>query len=319
MKRTLLSQLTQRGLQCLLVVTLLVGGLLWPQTAHAYPFYAQQGFENPREPTGRIVCANCHLAAKPTEVEVPHSVLPDTVFKAVVKAPYDHQAQQVLGDGSPGPLNVGALVVLPEGFSLAPAERISEKLKEEIGDLYIQPYSETRPNILLVGPVPGDSHEELVFPILSPDPATDKSVHFGKYLINVGANRGRGQVQPTGDKTNNNLFTAPIGGTVTEVSASEAGGAVITIKGEDGNTVSETIPAGPQILVSQGQQVAAGAALTSNPNVGGFGQHDAEIVLQDSRRVAWLIVFFVGIMLSQTMLVLKKKQIEKVQAAEMNF
>lgn len=30
--------------------------------AQAYPVYAQQGYENPREATGRIVCANCHLA-----------------------------------------------------------------------------------------------------------------------------------------------------------------------------------------------------------------------------------------------------------------
>jgi len=31
------------------------------------------------------------------------------------------------------------------------------------------------------------------------------------------------------------------------------------------------------------------------------------------------MVFLVGIMLSQVLLVLKKKQVEKVQAAEMNF
>jgi apocytochrome f len=30
-------------------------------TANAYPF-AQQGYPNPREANGRIVCANCHLA-----------------------------------------------------------------------------------------------------------------------------------------------------------------------------------------------------------------------------------------------------------------
>jgi apocytochrome f len=65
--------------------------------------------------------------------------------------------------------------------------------------------------------------------------------------------------------------------------------------------------------------VVAGEALTSNPNVGGFGQADKEVVLQDPNRIKWLMVFIGGIMLSQTMLVLKKKQVEKVQAAEMNF
>ena len=42
--------------------------LVLPQSALAYPFYAQQTSpETPREPTGRIVCANCHLAAKPSD------------------------------------------------------------------------------------------------------------------------------------------------------------------------------------------------------------------------------------------------------------
>jgi len=68
-------------------------------SAEAYPLYAQQGYENPREATGRIVCANCHLAQKPVDIEVPQAVLPDTVFEAVVKIPYDQQIQQVLGTG----------------------------------------------------------------------------------------------------------------------------------------------------------------------------------------------------------------------------
>jgi len=48
-------------------------------------------------------------------------------------------------------------------------------------------------------------------------------------------------------------------------------------------------------------------------------EDDAEIVLQSGTRIKWLMVFLVGIMLSQVLLVLKKKQVEKVQAAEMNF
>ena len=64
--------------------------LISSQAANAYPFWAQETApETPREATGRIVCANCHLGAKHTEVEVPQSVLPDTVFKAIVKVPYD--------------------------------------------------------------------------------------------------------------------------------------------------------------------------------------------------------------------------------------
>jgi apocytochrome f len=62
--------------------------------------------------------------------------------------------------------------------------------------------------------------------------------------------------------------------------------------------------------------VAAGAALTNDPNVGGFGQLDAEIVLQNPVRIYGLLAFFAAIALAQIMLVLKKRQVEKVQAAE---
>ena len=60
-----------------------------PSVSSAFPIFAQQNYENPREATGRIVCANCHLAKKPVDIEAPQSVLPDTVFEAVVKIPYD--------------------------------------------------------------------------------------------------------------------------------------------------------------------------------------------------------------------------------------
>lgn len=153
---------------------LLFGNLALPSVAQAYPVFAQQAYENPREATGRIVCANCHLAQKPTEIEVPQSVLPNTVFEAVVKIPYDTAIQQVLGNGEKGAMNVGAALILPPGFKLAPPERLSEEMKEKTSGVYFQPYSAERDNILVVGPLPGEDHQEIVFPILSPDPTTDK-------------------------------------------------------------------------------------------------------------------------------------------------
>jgi apocytochrome f len=282
----------------------------------AYPFWAQQNYASPREATGKIVCANCHLASKATRVEVPQAVFPDTVFKAVVEIPYDTSVQQIAGDGSATGLNVGAVVMLPDGFTLAPQDRLSEELKEETAGIYYSQYSDDQPNILLVGPLPGDDHQEIVFPLLSPDPATDSSIHFGKYQVHVGGNRGRGQVYPTGEKSNNTVFTAPAAGTVSAISAGDGGATVVEITAEDGSTVSETIPAGPSLIVAAGDAVAAGAALTNDPNVGGFGQLDAEIVLQNPVRIYGLLAFFAAIALAQIMLVLKKRQVEKVQAAE---
>jgi apocytochrome f len=294
-------------------------GLATVKPAAAYPIFAQQAYENPREATGRIVCANCHLAAKPTQVEVPQSVLPDTVFEAVVKIPYDTSVQQVVGTGDKGPLNVGAVLMLPEGFQLAPDDRIPEELKEKVSDLYIQPYSDTKQNILVVGPLPGEQYREIVFPILSPDPNKDKSVRFGKYPVHVGGNRGRGQVYPNGEKSNNAVYTASAEGQIASVTKLEEGGYEVAIATETGNTIVDTIPAGPELIVSEGQAVKAGEALTNNPNVGGFGQAEAEIVLQSPSRIAGLLAFFGIVTLTQIMLVLKKKQVERVQAAEMNF
>lgn len=295
---------------------ILSGSVILPQPAQAYPFWAQENYETPREATGRIVCANCHLGAKPTQVEVPQSVLPDSVFKAVVKIPYDLNAQQVLGDGSKGGLNVGAVLMLPEGFKIAPPDRIPEELKEEVGNTYFLPYAEDKENIVLVGPLPGEQYQEIVFPILSPDPKTDKSISFGKYAVHVGGNRGRGQVYPTGQNTNNNVFKATAAGTILAVDAVDSGGYQVTIQTEDGNTVTDVVPAGPELIVAEGDTVTVGAPLTSDPNVGGFGQVDTEIVLQSPGRVKGLIAFIAAVMLTQIMLVLKKKQVERVQAAE---
>lgn len=320
MKKRLLSAVVQKTLTlCTALTLVLLVNFALPGQAIAYPVYAQQAYSNPREATGRIVCANCHLGAKPTEVELPQAVLPNTVFEAVVKIPYDTNVQQVLGNGEKGPLNVGAVLILPEGFKIAPPDRIPEEIQEKVGGLYFQSYSPEQENIVVVGPLPGEQYQEIVFPVLSPDPNSDQSLRFGKYSVHVGGNRGRGQVYPTGDKSNNNLFTAPVGGVVTEVTKVDGGGYTISITPDTGEAVIETIPAGPELLVSQGQQVKPGEALTSNPNVGGFGQADAEVVLQDPNRIKWLLLFFAAITLSQIMLVLKKKQVEKVQAAEMNF
>jgi apocytochrome f len=300
------------------VLVLISGSLALPKTAAAYPIFAQGQYENPREATGRIVCANCHLGAKPTEAEVPQSVLPDTVFNAVVKIPYDTNVQQVQGDGSKGPLNVGAVLMLPDGFQLAPEDRMTEEQREKASELYIQPYSEAHPNWLVVGPIPGEQYQEIEFPVLSPDPNTDKSLRFGKYSIHVGGNRGRGQVYPTGEKSNNAVYNASASGVIDSIDKNEEGGFAVKIQSDKG-IVTDTIPAGPELIVAQGDEVKAGAPLTNNPNVGGFGQIDKEIVLQDPNRIKGLLAFFAIVTLTQIMLVLKKKQVERVQAAEMNF
>lgn len=288
--------------------------------ANAYPIFAQQNYANPREANGRIVCANCHLAQKNVEIEVPQAVLPDTVFEAVVKIPYDQQVKQVLGNGKKGALNVGAVLILPDGFELAPQDRIPEEMKNKVGNLYFQPYTPDKKNIIVVGPVPGKKYSELVFPILSPDPSQNKNISYLKYPIFVGGNRGRGQIYPDGSKSNNTIYNASKGGKITQIEPGEKkGSSNITIETSTGEQIVDKIPAGVELLVKVNQSVQADQPLTNNPNVGGFGQKDTEVVLQNPARIQGLIVFFLFVVLAQVFLVLKKKQFEKVQLAEMNF
>jgi apocytochrome f len=296
----------------------IAGTFFFPKVSYAYPVFAQNAYQNPREATGRIVCANCHLAQKPTEIEVPQAVLPDTVFETVVSIPYDLSKKQITAGGTKGGLNVGAVVILPEGFKLAPKDRLSDELKAKTKGTFIQPYSKEKPNILVVGPISGNKYQEIVFPVLSPDPATNKDVNFLNYPVYVGGNRGRGQVYPTGEKSNNNALTAKGAGQITAIEPAEKGKTNITITTSDGN-VTQTVPSALDIIVKLNQTVKVDEALTMDPNVGGFGQNETEIILQNPNRIKGMIVFFFTVTVAQILLVLKKKQFEKVQAAEMNF
>lgn len=240
-KLAVIGQSAQKAIGKITIVAIAIftifvtSDLVLPQSAAAYPFWAQQTApETPREATGRIVCANCHLAQKPAEIEIPQSVLPDTVFEAVVKIPYDLDAQEIYGDGSKGGLQVGAVLMLPDGFKLAPSDRIPEEMQEKVNGVYFQQYKEDQDNVYIVGPLPGDQYQEIVFPVLSPDPSKDKNINFGKYQVHLGANRGRGQVYPTGQLSNNNQFKASVTGTIAAISESEAGEYEVTIDtGED--------------------------------------------------------------------------------------
>ena len=297
----------------------ILSSLIVPKVAFAYPVFAQQAYESPREATGRIVCANCHLAQKPVELEVPQAVLPDSVFEAVVSIPYDTSVKQVTASGKPGPLNVGSVLILPEGFKLAPKDRLSDEIKAKTKGVFIQPYSKTKSNILIVGPISGDKNQKIVFPVLSPDPAQNKDVHFLNYPIYVGGNRGRGQVYPSGEKSNNTIVASTVSGQITAIEPGEKGKTTVVIQSTSGDSVNLAVPAGLKLAVKVNDVIKGDQPLTYDPNVGGFGQTETEIILQNPNRVKGMIVFFFTVTVAQILLVLKKKQFEKVQAAEMNF
>ncbi|CAM9099160.1 unnamed protein product [Choristocarpus tenellus] len=304
----------------ILILSIIISqSIIFINNSEAYPIYAQQAYTNPRAANGRIACANCHLAEKAVEIETPQAILPNTVFEATIKIPYNKTAKQILSNGQLGNLNVGAVVILPEGFKLAPKNQISKEIQQKNKGVFISPYSSTQENILVVGPISGDQHQEIIFPILSPDPETNKKVNFLKYPIYVGANRGRGQIYPTGEKSNNNIITSSLNGQILTIQTSEKGEKVLNLLNSEGQEMKQVIPKGLTLIVSEKDIIKIDQPLTKDPNVGGFGQTDKEIVLQNSNRVIGFILFSFSVLLTQIFFVLKKKQFEKVQLADFEF
>ncbi|MBA0653891.1 hypothetical protein Goklo_020994 [Gossypium klotzschianum] len=103
------------------------------------------------------------------------------------------QLKQALAYGKKGALNVGVVLILPKGFELAPPDHISPEMKEKIGNLSFQNYCPTKKNILVISSV-------------------------------LGRNRGRGQIYPNENKSNNIVYNATIIGIVSKIIRKEKGG-----------------------------------------------------------------------------------------------
>ena len=289
------------------------------EDSSAYPVFAQQGYSNPRAANGKLACANCHLNQKAIEIESPQAVLPNSVFEIEVKVPYDITRKQIGANGKKADLNVGGVVILPKGFKLASKNQISDEIKKKNKGVFISPYSTEFDNILIVGPIAGKKHQELIFPVVAPDPEKNSDVKYLTYPLYAGGNRGRGQVYPTGEKSNVNVFGAVKSGQISEIGTTEKGAYDIKIIDTNGNEESQIIPKGLELIVKKGDVVKVDQALNINPNAGGFGQEETEIVLQKSTRIIGYLAFCLSVTLTQIFLILKKKQFEKVQAAELNF
>ena len=161
------------------------------QETYAYPKFAQQSYSNPRAANGKLACANCHLNQKAIEVEAPSAVLPNSVFEIAVKVPRDTNASD----------KAGGILILPKGFKLfVPKKKPTPGQNPKAKGVFISPYSTEFDNILVVGPVAtGKTRQNLVFPVIAPDPEKNPDVKYLTYPFYAGGNRGPGQVYPTGE------------------------------------------------------------------------------------------------------------------------
>merc|ERR1712232_480971 len=104
--------------------------------------------------------------------------------------------KQILANGRRGPLNVGSLIILPEGFSVNP----------KASTLFSQ-YRPTNPTRYVVGPLSLKKTPVLTLSVKAP-----RNTNRINQSIEIGANRGRGQIYPNGEKRNNSVFYTPTNG-----------------------------------------------------------------------------------------------------------
>merc|ERR1712157_88231 len=219
--------------------------------------------------------------------------------------------KQIAANGKKADLNVGGVVILPKGFKLASKNQISDEIKKKNKGVFISPYSTEFDNILIVGPIAGKKHQELIFPVVAPDPEKNSDVKYLTYPFYAGGNRGRGQVYPTGEKSNVNTFGANQAGQITSITASEKGDSVVEIINSNGVKTSQDVPKGLVLTVKAGDIVKADQDLNINPNAGGFGQEESEIVLQNPLRIIGYLIFCLFVLLTQNFFFLKKKKKKK--------
>merc|ERR1711862_423397 len=222
--------------------------------------------------------------------------------------------KQIGANGKKADLNVGGILILPKGFKLASKQQISPEIKAKKG-VFISPYSTERDNMFVVGPIAGKKHQELIFPVVAPDPEKNPDVKYLTYPFYAGGNRGRGQVYPTGEKSNVNVFGASQAGQITSITASEKGDSVVEIINSNGVKTSQDVPKGLVLTVKAGDIVKADQDLNINPNAGGFGQEESEIVLQNPLRIVGYLIFCLFVLffffLTKIFFFLKKKKKKK--------
>jgi apocytochrome f len=161
------------------------------------------------------VCANCHLAEAPIRLSGPSAVFASSIFDLLIEIPTLLTASQVSPAGDLVDLNVGGVVVLPEGFGKSVAADVSVSSGGDVldgdrqpllvsnlwrfvnihgagvGQSIFTPFSAAEPNVFVFGPVPASEYATAVLSVLAPRRCRSLS-----FPIVVAGNRGRGPLYP---------------------------------------------------------------------------------------------------------------------------
>lgn len=278
--------------------------LLLPRQAWAFPAFAQQLYASPIDATGKAVCSNCHLAEAPIRLSGPSAVFASSIFDLLIEIPTLLSAQQVSPSGDPVALNVGGVVVLPEGFGKA----------QSADSNAFEPFSAAEPSAYVFGPLPAADYATAVLSVLTPADASSLS-----YPLVVAGNRGRGQLYPDGSPSNNGGFRSACSGWTGRVHISREG-TNLACWTQQATLQLTRLPAGVDLIGRRscqlGARISIDTVLASNPNVGGVGQSEVSLVLQSRQRLGYYVQVVAAIAATQLALVLKKKQYERFRLGQ---
>lgn len=260
----------------------------------SFPIYAQQNLLTPREANGKLVCANCHLNPYPISISSLHRLLPNEIFdlKLSVQRPQKDLFQNSTLNGVKKILGIGGIIVLPENFEVA-----YEKTE---GDQFIA-YSTEEDQTIVIGPLYSNT-TELKVPLKSPAPENQSAPTT--YLISAGLNRGRGQLTPTGEKTDTNVADSDtINIKFDNFWRSSKGHLYVStninnaLARFDGNLQYKF----PSSITTQSVD------LFTSVNNGGFGQNEFSLSVLNPADILYYFVFAASCLLAQFSLVWYKK------------
>jgi len=118
-------------------------------------------------------------------------------------------ARQLSSGGELAPLNVGGVIALPEGFTTVSAS----------DSTLTQVFNADHKNAVVFGPERSQQYSSVVISCQAEEP----DLPYLKYPLVVGGNRGRGQIYPDGELSNNNSFRSQSSGVITRLRFSRSG------------------------------------------------------------------------------------------------
>lgn len=264
-----------------------------PLAINSYPIFAQQIYRNPVEKTRQIVCANCHLAQKPFYMQIPHSTFANSYFNIILEVPSNNSILQILANRRLRGLNAGAVILLPERFTLALNTRNNNSL--------FTPYKKLNTQIFVIRPQISKLYQRTLLTIIT------RNLNLFAKLVLIGRrNRGRRQVYPNRNRSNNNTFFSAFKSFVL-LKYRLARNRQIYVR----SALYQIVPLRPLSKVYPGQRLQNNEILTFNINIRGFRQTEEEITLQNPQNLFQLILLLSSTLLAQLSLVLKKKQFER--------